>query len=162
MNPPVPSQTGIAAPLGGRARIAKNSAARVPPNLADYDAACRDFSWAGARALLDGLPDGRGLNIAHEAVDRHAAGPRAGRAALRWIGRGGERVFTWRDLRDETNRVANALLRLGLGPGARVFDFSGKPMAGWVTVGPEGYASAEDLARWVGLGVAYAGSLPAK
>jgi hypothetical protein len=47
-------------------------------------------------------------------------------------------------------------------PGARVFDFSGKPMAGWVMVAPAGYASAEDLSRWVKLAVAYAGSLPAK
>jgi TfoX/Sxy family transcriptional regulator of competence genes len=47
-------------------------------------------------------------------------------------------------------------------PGARVFDFSGKPMAGWVMVAPAGYASSEDLARWVKLGVAYAGSLPVK
>jgi TfoX/Sxy family transcriptional regulator of competence genes len=47
-------------------------------------------------------------------------------------------------------------------PGARVFDFSGKPMAGWVTVAPAGYASADDLARWVKLAVAYAGSLPVK
>ena len=47
-------------------------------------------------------------------------------------------------------------------PGARVFDFSGKPMAGWVMVAPVGYASAEDLARWVKLAVAFTGSLPAK
>ena len=36
---------------------------------------------------LDGLPGGRGLNIAHEAVDRHAAGPRADHVALRWLGK---------------------------------------------------------------------------
>ena len=47
-------------------------------------------------------------------------------------------------------------------PWARVFDFSGKPMAGWVMVAPVGYASEVDLARWVKLAVAYAGSLPAK
>jgi hypothetical protein len=47
-------------------------------------------------------------------------------------------------------------------PGARVFDFSGKPMAGWVTVAPTGYATEADLARWVGLAVDFAGSLPAK
>ena len=28
-----------------------------------------------------------------------------------------------------------------------VFDFSGRPMAGWVTVAPAGYASEEDLTR---------------
>jgi TfoX/Sxy family transcriptional regulator of competence genes len=47
-------------------------------------------------------------------------------------------------------------------PGARVFDFSGKPMAGWVVVAPPGYSAADDLARWVKLAVTYAGSLPAK
>jgi TfoX/Sxy family transcriptional regulator of competence genes len=47
-------------------------------------------------------------------------------------------------------------------PGARIFDFSGKPMAGWVMVAPAGYASADDLARWVGLAVMFVGTLPAK
>jgi hypothetical protein len=47
-------------------------------------------------------------------------------------------------------------------PGARVFDFSGKPMTGWVMVAPAGYASAGDLTRWVKLAVAYAGALPVK
>ena len=32
-------------------------------------------------------------------------------------------------------------------PGARVFDFSGKPMAGWVTVAPVGYTSVELIWR---------------
>jgi hypothetical protein len=56
------------------------------------------FSWASARQLFDGLPGGRGLDIAHEAVDRHAAGANAGRVAFRWIGRSGEsRNITYAD-----------------------------------------------------------------
>ena len=47
-------------------------------------------------------------------------------------------------------------------PGARVFDFSGRPMSGWVMVAPAGYATEEDLARWVKLAVTFAGSLPVK
>ncbi len=47
-------------------------------------------------------------------------------------------------------------------PGTRVFDFSGKPMAGWVTVGPAGYAADADLARWLKLAVTFAGALPPK
>ena len=47
----------------------------VEPNVTDYEAERREFSWAAARERLDGLPGGRGLNIAHEAVDRHADGP---------------------------------------------------------------------------------------
>ena len=135
MTPPAASSPGAAAPLGRHARIVKPAeAARVPPNLADYAATCRDFGWDKARALLDGLPGGAGLNIAHEAVDHHAAGPRADGMALRWIGRGRERVFSWRALRAETNRVANALQSLGLGPGARVFVLAGRIPELYLTV----------------------------
>ena len=51
--------------------------AKTPPNLRDYAAEYAHFSWADARSALDGLPGGGGLNIAHEAVDRHANGARA-------------------------------------------------------------------------------------
>ena len=44
----------------------------------------------------------------------------------------------------------------------RAFDLTGKPMAGWILVKPEGIASDKDLAYWVKLGAQYAGSLPAK
>jgi acetyl-CoA synthetase len=97
------------------------------PNLADYDGVRERFTWANARGRLDGLPSGAGLNIAHEAVDRHATGPGGDRDALRWIGRtGSRRVLTFRDLRAETNRFANALTSLGVGPGAGVFVLAGR------------------------------------
>ncbi len=99
----------------------------VGANLADYEAVCHAFSWTAARALLDGLPGGRGLNIAHEAVDRHAAGARAGREALRWIGQdGSRRTLTYRDLRAATNRFANALRGLGVAEGSAVFVLAGR------------------------------------
>jgi acetyl-CoA synthetase len=88
------------------------------PNLVDYGAVRANCAWAQARGLLDGLPGARGLNIAHEAVDRHAQGPRGERVALRWIGKtGARRDFTYRDLASETNRFANVLADLGIGPG---------------------------------------------
>ena len=97
------------------------------PNLVDYGAVRADFDWAKARGLLEGLPKGRGLNIAHEAVDRHAAGPHADRVALRWIGKSGaRRDFTYRDLAAKTNRFANMLRALGVGPGDRVFALLGR------------------------------------
>ena len=108
--------------------IAKDLARfRRQPNLIDYAATRTAFDWATARALLDGLPGGRGLNIAHEAVDRHATGPRAARVALRWLGKDGERrEFTYHQLAAETSRFANALGGLGLGPGGRVFVLLGR------------------------------------
>ena len=108
--------------------IAKDLARfRRQPNLIDYAATRTAFDWATARSLLDGLPGGRGLNIAHEAVDRHATGPRAARVALRWLGKDGERrEFTYRQLAAETNRFANALGGLGLGQGGSVFVLLGR------------------------------------
>ena len=96
------------------------------PNLVDYGAMRAEFDWKKARALLDGLPGG-GLNIAHEAVDRHAHGPRAGRVALRWLGKeGGQREFTYRELAAATSRFANVLDGLGLCPGGRIFVLLGR------------------------------------
>lgn len=45
---------------------------------------------------------------------------------------------------------------------ARPFDFSGRPMKGWVYVDPEGLASDAQLADWVNRGLAFARSLPPK
>ncbi len=96
------------------------------PNLVDYAAVRSGFDWADARKLLDGLPGG-GLNIAHEAVDRHANGPIADRVALRWIGKSGtRRELTYRDLAGATNRFANVLGNFGMAPGDCVFVLLGR------------------------------------
>jgi acetyl-CoA synthetase len=95
------------------------------PNLTDHAAAVASFSWADARRELDGLPGGRGLNIAHEAVDRHARGANATAVALRCLGKDGGREsgreITYRELAELSNRFANALASLGVGSGDAVF-----------------------------------------
>ncbi len=107
--------------------IRKGLSGALPPNLSDYAAGCARFTWADARRALDGLPDGRGLNIAHEAVDRHAAGPRARRLALRWLGKSGAvRDFSYADLSAWSNRFANVLGGLGAASGERVFILAGR------------------------------------
>lgn len=47
-------------------------------------------------------------------------------------------------------------------PHARTMDFTGKPMAGFVYVGTEGFAHDADLAAWVQRGLDFTGSLPPK
>ena len=47
-------------------------------------------------------------------------------------------------------------------PYTREFDFTGRPMKGWVMVSPEGTVSDEDLQRWINKGVAFAATLPKK
>jgi acetyl-CoA synthetase len=100
---------------------------RVKPNLADYEATRRNFSWEDARRELSGLPGGRGLNIAYETVDRHVDRGSGHLVALRFLrldGRIEDRTFA--DLSRDTNRFANVLRRLGVEPGERVFALSGR------------------------------------
>ena len=45
-------------------------------------------------------------------------------------------------------------------PGIGQFDFTGRPMKAFVMAEPSTVAADEDLGRWVGEAVAFAGSLP--
>jgi len=99
----------------------------VAPNLGDYEQARREFSWEKARAELDGLPGELGLNIAYEAVDRHANGPRRDHLAIRWLGKDGEVYdYTYGKLQELTNRFANMLRKLGVSKGDRVYALAGR------------------------------------
>ena len=97
----------------------------VPPNLADYAATCAGFSWDAARAELAGLPGG-GLNIAHEAVERHAHGPLRERIAFRFLGENSLRDVGYGELSRLTSRFANVLRTLGVRRGERVFVLTGR------------------------------------
>jgi acetyl-CoA synthetase len=97
------------------------------PNLVDYATTCAAFSWKKARDELDGLPSGRGLNIAYEAVDRHARGARRNKVAMRFLSEGGAGWdYTYGDLSAASNRFARVLQKVGVGKGDRVFALSGR------------------------------------
>ncbi len=97
------------------------------PNLIDYEAACRAFTWQQAREALNGLPDHGGLNIAHEAVDRHALGEMRDQVALRWLDKAGSvEDYTYARLSILSNRFANLLQTLGVGAGQGVFSVLGR------------------------------------
>jgi acetyl-CoA synthetase len=99
----------------------------VTPNLMDYHQAYAEFTWDQIQNKFDGLPGGGGINIAHEAVDRHAAGPLRDKIALRWLGKDGELVdYTYGSLKEQTNRFANLLRSFGVGKGDRVAVLAGR------------------------------------
>lgn len=61
------------------------------------------------------------INVAYNCVDKHAASFRREKPAVVWEGEDGERrTWTYADLARETNRLANALSRRGVGLGDRV------------------------------------------
>ena len=103
-----------------RPAIIRKTAAglRVAPNA--------PLAWDEARRALSGLPGGA-LNIAHEAVDRHAAGARAGHVAIRWLAAGGGvRAITYAELERLSGRFANLLRGRGVGKGDVVFVLCGR------------------------------------
>jgi acetyl-CoA synthetase len=107
-------------------RIRKRPEDYAGANLLDYDEAAKTFSWPQARALIDGLPRG-GLNIAHEAVDRHILTGRGDKLALRWIGRDESiRDFSYTALGADINRYANILAQHGIAKSDRVFSLLGR------------------------------------
>ena len=64
---------------------------------------------------------GGSYNWVHNAIDKYAAGRQANKTALIWEGDDGQaRQFTYLELHDEANRLANALAALGVRQGDRV------------------------------------------
>lgn len=61
-------------------------------------------------------------------------------------------------VRADPDRFEELLTR----PGAREFDFTGRPMKGWLMVGPEGLEDDDALRAWIEEGVSFAASLPPK
>ena len=97
------------------------------PNLTDYDTLNSSFSWDREYESLGKLPDGRGLNIAYEAVDRHASGLLKNHVAIRWIRKDRSwQDFTYEDLNKLSNRFANVLTMLGVTKGETVFTLTGR------------------------------------
>lgn len=96
------------------------------PNLPEDEWVRRSFEWRVIEDRLDGLPAG-GLNLAYEAVDRHARGRNSRNVAFRFLGGDGStRDLTYHQLGLETARVANALESIGIEEGERVFCLLGR------------------------------------
>ncbi|CAG4884412.1 Acetyl-coenzyme A synthetase [Georgfuchsia toluolica] len=99
---------------------------RVVPNLVDYDKERRTFTWEAARRELAGLSGG-GLNIAWEAVDRHACGTLRDKTSFRFLSSSAApRNITYDDLSRLTNRFANVLRELGVSRDERLFIIAGR------------------------------------
>jgi acetyl-CoA synthetase len=113
---------------GIKMRIQKRlRAGQAAPNLSDYQRERESFSWERARQELDGLPGGRGLNLAYEAVGRHVAGGHGEQTAIIWLGKGGERTeMSYAELDSLSNRFANLLAGLGVESGDRVYSLAGR------------------------------------
>ena len=107
---------------------------RATPQWTDYEGLRRKDVWKLARQALQGLPGG-GLNIAFEAVDRHAATALRDHCALHFVSRSAPAIdLSYDELARQTNRFANVLRSLAIGKGDRLFVLAGRLPALYIAV----------------------------
>ncbi len=94
---------------------------QVEPNLLNYKETINSFKWEDINSQFQWLPNGS-INIAHEAIDRHANGSLKDKLALIWLGKDNQRkTYTFLDMKKETSKFANVLKKLDIKKGERVF-----------------------------------------
>jgi acetyl-CoA synthetase len=92
-------------------------------NLLDYKQACESFDWHEVEQEFSWHQTGK-VNIAYEAIDRHAADPiRCDRYCLIYEDEHRRERITYLQMRDLSNKFANVLKKLGVEKGDRVFIF---------------------------------------
>ncbi|WP_186755001.1 acetate--CoA ligase [Echinicola salinicaeni] len=99
----------------------------VNPNLTDYSKTYKAFDWEKESQYFNGPSAGLGLNIAHEAVDRHANGGLGDTTAIRFVRKDQKREnISYVKLQELTSRFANVLDRLGIAKGETVYSLLGR------------------------------------
>lgn len=91
-------------------------------NLKDYDQTYETFQWADVEKQFSWYETGK-VNMAHEAIDRHASSAKKDKVALVYSDSTREESYTYGELSRLSNRFANVLHDLGINKGDRVFVF---------------------------------------
>ncbi|MBI2469801.1 MAG: AMP-binding protein, partial [Planctomycetes bacterium] len=90
--------------------------------LLDYERIYKEFSWEAAKK--DFCTTNNKVNIAYEAIDKHAQSWRKNKVALYWEGADGTcQKYTFLEMKKLSDRCANMLRKLGVKKGDRVFIF---------------------------------------
>ncbi|MBD7984330.1 acetate--CoA ligase [Sporosarcina sp. Sa2YVA2] len=91
--------------------------------LKDYDETVKKFKWSDAEKDFSWAETGL-INIAYEAVDRHADSYRKNKVALFYKDELRKEAYTYNDMKRMSNKAANVLTNLStLGEGDRIFIF---------------------------------------
>ncbi|MGG0796940.1 acetate--CoA ligase [Brevibacillus laterosporus] len=91
-------------------------------NLKDYDRTYETFQWADVEKQFSWYETGK-VNMAYEAIDRHAHSEKKDKVALVYSDSTREESYTYAELSRLSNRFANVLHDLGVNKGDRVFIF---------------------------------------
>ncbi|MGM0843907.1 MAG: acetate--CoA ligase [Bacillota bacterium] len=92
-------------------------------NLSSYEDTCKVFDWNETKKNFSWNETGR-VNIAYEAIDRHAESFRKNKVALYYNDDTRDEKYTYREMKNLTNKAGNVLKTFGdVEKGDRVFIF---------------------------------------
>jgi acetyl-CoA synthetase len=95
----------------------------VTPNIKNYEKAFKELTWNKAEEMIEFFEDGT-LNIAHNAIDRHANGKNKNKTAMKFINATGtQEEYSFAELKKLTNKFANVLTAHEIKKGERIFLF---------------------------------------
>lgn len=91
--------------------------------LSDYDWTAANFKWDEAEKKFSWYESGL-INIAHEAIDRHADSPRKNKVALYYRDPQRKEAYTYYEMKKMTNKAANVIKQYSnVEKGDRIFVF---------------------------------------
>ncbi|WP_412458317.1 acetate--CoA ligase [Kroppenstedtia eburnea] len=91
-------------------------------NLTSYEKAYDNFDWKEVEKAFSWFDTGK-VNAAYEAIDRHADSEGGDKVALIYSDAEREEKYTFREMKEQSNRFGNVLRKLGIQKGDRVFIF---------------------------------------
>ncbi|MGW9125997.1 acetate--CoA ligase [Paenibacillus chitinolyticus] len=91
-------------------------------NLGDYEKARESFNWEQIESNFSWFDTGK-VNMAYEAIDRHAESSRKDKVALYYSDQKRDESYTFSQLKTTSNQFGNVLRKLGVNKGDRFFIF---------------------------------------
>jgi acetyl-CoA synthetase len=91
-------------------------------NLKNYEETYKGFDWSSVEQQFTWHKTGK-VNMAYEAIDRHAEGNKKDKIALCYSDAQRDETYTFLDMKQKTNQFGNILRKLGIQKGDRVFVF---------------------------------------
>jgi len=92
------------------------------PNMKNYEETYANFSWEEVEKQFSWYETGK-VNMAYEAVDRHAESWRKNKVALYYSDASRDEKYTFLEMKLLSNKFGNILRKLGVQKGDRVFLF---------------------------------------
>lgn len=98
------------------------AAVATNPNMRNYDEARANFSWDQVEHNFSWYKTGK-MNMAYEAIDRHAESTRRDKVALYYSDSIRDESYTFEQMKKESNKFGNVLRKIGIGKADHVFVF---------------------------------------